>query len=139
VSDALAAAARALARRDFSERDLRGRLARAGVEDKELDGTLEELRRVGLLDDGRFATRRARALAERGKGDRAIRFDLLRRGIDAELVEAALAGLEAEPERAARIVARRGPSAKTARLLLGRGFDRDVAERAAQEGVAPEQ
>jgi SOS response regulatory protein OraA/RecX len=138
VSEALAAATRALARRDYSERGLRDRLARAGIDHGDLDETLEELRRVGLLDDERFAERRARALAERGKGDRAIRFDLRGQGIDAELVEAAVAELEPESERAARIVSLRGSGPKTARLLAGRGFDREAVELAGDDSVAPE-
>jgi len=138
MGEALAAATRALARRDYSERGLRDRLRRSGVEDRELDEALEELRRVGLLDDERFAGRRARALAERGKGDRAIRFDLRRQGLDAELAEAAVAELEPETDRAARIVSRRGTGAKTARLLAGRGFDREAVDLAVEAPVAPE-
>jgi regulatory protein len=138
VGEALAAATRALARRDYSERSLRDRLARAGIDHGELDETLEELRRVGLLDDERFAGRRARALAERGKGDRAIRFDLRRQGVEAELVEGAMADLEPERDRAARIVSRRGAGPKTARLLAGRGFDREAVELAAEAPVAHE-
>jgi SOS response regulatory protein OraA/RecX len=138
VGEALAAATRALARRDYSERGLRERLLRAGIETGELDETLEELRHVGLLDDERFASRRARALAERGKGDTAIRFDLRRQGIDAELIEHSLADLQPERERAERIVSRRGPGPKTARLLASRGFDREAVELAAEEPIAPE-
>ena len=136
MEEALAAATRALARRDYSERGLRERLIRAGVEPGPLEEAITELREVGLLDDERFAGRRARALAERGKGNAAIRMDL--RGIDAELVEDALAELEPERERAARIVSRRGSSPKTARLLASRGFDREVVELAAEAAVAPE-
>jgi regulatory protein len=138
VDEALGAATRALARRDYSERGLRDRLRRAGIEDAELEGALTELRRVGLLDDERFASRRAKALAERGKGDRAIRFDLRRQGVETELAEAAVGELEPERERAARIVSRRGPGAKTARLLAARGFDGDAVDLAAEEAVAPE-
>jgi regulatory protein len=138
VGEALAAATRALARRDYSERGLRERLLRAGIEAGELDETLEELRHVGLLDDERFAGRRARALAERGKGDTAIRFDLRRQGIDAELIESALSDLQPERERAERIVSRRGAGPKTARLLASRGFDREAVELAAEHRIAPE-
>ena len=138
MEEALAAATRALARRDYSERGLRERLIRAGVEPGPLEEAITELREVGLLDDERFAGRRARALAERGKGNAAIRVDLRRNGIDAELVEDALAELEPERERAARIVSRRGSSPKTARLLASRGFDREVVELAAEAAVAPE-
>ena len=138
MEDALAAATRALARRDYSERGLRERLTRAGVEAGELEETIVELRGVGLLNDERFVGRRARALAERGKGNAAIRFDLRRHGVDAELVEEALAGLEPERERAARILSRHGGGPKTARLLASRGFDREVVELAAEAAVAHE-
>jgi regulatory protein len=126
--EALAVATRALARREHSTRELRGRLLRAGVDETDADETLEELQRVGLLDDGRFAQERARVLAERGKGDAAIRFDLERAGLDASQVEGALAALDPEAERAARVVERRGPTPATARLLASRGFDEAVVE-----------
>jgi predicted GNAT family acetyltransferase len=57
--------------------------------------------------------------------------DLERRGVGADLVEAALGGLEPEAERAGRIVARRGTGAGTARYLAGKGFDEEVLEQAA--------
>lgn len=126
--EALAVATRALARREHSTRGLRERLLRAGVAGSEADEVLEELQRVGLLDDGRFARERARALAERGKGDAAIRFDLEHAGVGSDEVEAALAELDPERERAERLVERRGASAATARLLAGRGFDEAVVE-----------
>ena len=37
-----------------------------------------------------------------------------------------MSALEGERERAERIVARRGPGAKTARYLAGKGFSDDV-------------
>jgi SOS response regulatory protein OraA/RecX len=134
VARALELATRALARRDFSERGLRERLVRAGVEEAEADEALRELTHAGLVDDGRFALVRAEALAERGKGNQAIRFDLERQGVGSQEIELALAGLEPERERLERIVRRRGPSAATARLLAGRGFDEEaIGDAVAQE------
>jgi SOS response regulatory protein OraA/RecX len=130
---ALDVATKALARRDFSERGLRERLERAGVDPAETDRVLARLRDDGVLDEARFATSRARALAERGKGDAAIHFDLEAQRLPGDLIEAALAQLEPERVRAERIVSRRGRSPSTARLLAGRGFDPDVVEAA----VAP--
>jgi regulatory protein len=124
--EALAVATRALARREHSRRSLRERLQHAGVGESELESVLEELERVGLLDDARFARERARVLAERGKGDAAIRFDLERAGVGAAEVEDALGQLEPERSRAERVVGRRGGGSATARLLAGRGFDEDV-------------
>jgi regulatory protein len=129
VSDeALAVATRALARREHSTRSLRERLLRAGIESGDAEELLEELQRLGLLDDGRFARERARVLAERGKGDAAIRFDLERAGVEGDEIEAALGALDPERERAARLVERRGATPATARLLAGRGFDEGVVE-----------
>jgi SOS response regulatory protein OraA/RecX len=127
---ALDVATKALAQRDFSERGLRARLERAGVEAAEAEAVLERLRDEGVLDDRRFGTNRAQALAERGKGDAAIRFDLEAQGLPAEVVDEALAALEPERVRAERIVARRGSGPATARLLAGRGFDQEAIEAA---------
>jgi regulatory protein len=124
--EALAVATRALARREHSRRSLRERLLRARVSTEEADEVVEELLRLGLLDDGRFARERARVLAERGKGDAAIRFELDREGVDEAEIEAALAALDPERERAAQLVVRRGATPATARLLASRGFDEDV-------------
>ena len=126
--EALAVATRALARREHSAHGLRERLLRAGVSQTDADDALEELQRVGLLDDDRFANERARVLADRGKGDAAIRFDLERAGVETAAVEAALAELDPESDRAARLVDRRGATPATARLLASRGFDEAVVE-----------
>lgn len=133
-AEALAVATRALARREHSQRSLRERLLRARVSEDEADEIVEELLRLGLLDDGRFARERARVLAERGKGDAAIRSDLGGAGVEAPEIEAALAALDPERERAARLVVRRGATPATARLLASRGFDEDVVAAL----VAPE-
>ena len=125
-TEALGIATRALARREHSVRSLRERLQRAGVTSGDAEAVVEELRHAGLVDDGRFAEERARVLAERGKGDAAIRFELERAGVEAAEIEAALAGLASERERAAALVARRGATLTTARLLAGRGFDEEV-------------
>jgi SOS response regulatory protein OraA/RecX len=135
---ALGVAGRALARRDLSERGLRERLSRAGVAPAGAEEAIGTLRRARLLDDKRFAAARAVGLAERGLGDTAIRFDLDRHGIATTEIEAALAGLEPERERAERIVSRRGAGPATARHLARRGFAEDAVEAASAAPVAPE-
>jgi SOS response regulatory protein OraA/RecX len=135
---ALGVAGRALARRDLSERGLRERLHRAGVAPVGAEEAVAKLRRARLVDDERFAATRALGLAERGLGDAAIRFDLERHGIAAAEIEAALAGLEPECERAQRIVSRRGAGPATGRHLARRGFAEDAVEAAAAAPVAPE-
>lgn len=135
---ALGAAGRVLARRDLSEQRLRERLIRAGIAPAGTEEAVGTLRRAGLVDDERFALARALALAERGLGDAAIRFDLERQGVPAAALEAALAALEPERDRAERIVARRGGGPTTARYLARRGFGEEVIEAAAEVSVAPE-
>lgn len=136
--DALAAGVRALARRDRSEQGLRGVLARRGVREKEREETVATLRLHGALDDGRFAIARAAALAERGLGDAAIAFRLERDGVDQEQSAAALAALEPERDRAARLAGRRGTGARAARWLAARGFAAESIETAIAPSEGPE-
>jgi regulatory protein len=120
--EAMSRAARALARRDLSKRELSERLERSRVAPAARDEAFASLARVGIVDDERLARRRAELLAERGSGDALIRHDLAGRGVAEELVEAALAALEPEHARAARILRKRGSSLKTARFLARKGF-----------------
>jgi regulatory protein len=127
-AEALTAATRALGRRDLSRQALALRLERRGFGAGDRAEALETLERVGLVDDARYARRRAQSLAERGRGDAAIRWQLESEGVAPSLVEEAIASLEHERARAERIVARRGAGPSTARLLAGRGFSEEVVE-----------
>ena len=131
--DPIELAARALQHRDRSRRQLDERLARAGVDDAGRAEALETLERVGYVDDARYALARATALANRGYGDDGIRHLLEADGIGAEVVTGALAALEPEGQRAAEVVARLGPGAKTAASLARKGFGDDAVEAAAGE------
>jgi regulatory protein len=133
--DAVGTALRALRSRDRTTAELDARLRERGVAEHDRHDALESLARAGYVDDERFAHGRAAALAARGSGDALIRDDLERRGLAAELVEAALAGLEPELLRAEAVVSRRGSGPKTGRYLAARGFAGDVVAAAvAQEG-----
>lgn len=125
---ALETALHALRSSDRSAAELEARLQQRGVGEAERAQALETLERIGYVDDERFARQRAERLAERGSGDALIRHDLERRGLAAGLVELALAELEPERDRAARIVERRGRSAKTARYLASHGFGEEALE-----------
>jgi regulatory protein len=126
--DAVETALRALRFRDRTAAELDARLEQRGVDEAARVQALETLERIGYVDDERFAHTRAERLAERGSGDALIRDDLERRGIAAEIVEAALAAIEPERERATRIVERRGPGIKTARYLASKGFGEDALQ-----------
>ncbi|MDW8338303.1 MAG: RecX family transcriptional regulator [Thermoleophilia bacterium] len=126
VEHGLALAAARRARRERATEELAGRRAARGLEPEAIDETLARLHASGLLDDGRYAQARATALAGRGAGDALIRHALEGSGVPVELVEEALAAIEPERERARAIVARRGWSARTARLLRAKGFDEEL-------------
>jgi SOS response regulatory protein OraA/RecX len=121
-------ALRALARHDRSRASLDARLARAGVAAPERADVLTRAERSGLVDDARFAATRARQLAERGAGDLLVLADLARQGIDEHLAREAVATLDAEVDRVAEIVGRRGASPQTLRYLASRGFAEESLE-----------
>ena len=135
-SEALASATKALRHRDVSSARLTQRLEAAAVAPAVRADALEVLARAGLVDDERFAERRAEALAERGFGDEAILHDLERQGVAAELRGHAVAALGDEAVRARGIVARRGAGPKTARYLAAKGFGEDAIEASLDGSVA---
>ena len=104
------------------------RLDAGGVGETERRATIGTLRRAGLLDDARTARARADWLVDRGAGDAMIAADLAERGLDAAAVEATLAELRPERERATAIVARRGATPATLRRLAARGFAEETLE-----------
>jgi SOS response regulatory protein OraA/RecX len=135
--EAMTRAARALARRDLSVRELDNRLERSQVAPAARDEAVARLARVGIVDDERLAQGRAELLAARGSGDALIRHDLAGRGIAEELVEGALAALEPEHARAARILRERGSSPKTARYLARKGFSEESVGDPVAEDAPP--
>jgi regulatory protein len=114
--DAAQAALRALSAADRSRAELEQRLDAKGFTEEEREEALDELERLGYLDDGRTARERARRLAERGYGNAYIRADLEQRGLP---VEEALAELEPESERLERY------AGKGSAWLARRGFAHD--------------
>jgi regulatory protein len=137
-AEALTRATRALRSRDLPGRALDARLERAGFAEHERDAALGTLTRAGLVDDSRYARARAAALAERGRGDAAIAWELERQGVASELVDAALAELAPEAERARALADGLGRTPSTARLLARRGFGADAVESALGGTFAPE-
>jgi regulatory protein len=135
-SEALASATKALRHRDVSSARLTQRLEAAAVAPAVRADALDVLARAGLVDDERFAERRAEALAERGFGDKAILHDLERQGLPAELRQHAVATLADEAVRARGIVARRGSGPKTVRYLAAKGFGEGALEAALDGSVA---
>jgi regulatory protein len=129
-------ALRAVSHREQSTAELDRRLRQRGFAPGLREETLNRLERVGLVDDERYAMRRAESLSERGQGDEAIRWRLERDGVPGETAAKAVAALPPERQRARLVVAAQGTGLRTARELARRGFGEDAVEEALGEVVA---
>lgn len=137
-ADALRAGLTALRYSDHTAETLDRRLTARGVTPAQRETAIETLSRAGLVDDARFAERRAAVLAARGAGNELIRAELESRGVPAEPAAKAIALIEPEEDRARRIVAKEGGSAKVLRKLAAKGFSEDVLERLVADGADTE-
>ena len=118
----------ALSRADHTTATLRAKLAAKGIAPAAREATLATVERAGIVDDARFAQARASLLADRGAGDALIREDLERRGVAGKVIVHAIAMLEPEAARAARILAAEGNTPRTWRRLTAKGFGEDALE-----------
>jgi regulatory protein len=98
------------------------------------------LQEAGYVDDARYASSRAETLARRGYGDEGVRFELERDGVSPEDVDAALASLPSECERALSILRGAKAPRPTIRRLAAKGFSHDsikAALAAVPDGETP--
>ncbi|QWW18960.1 regulatory protein RecX [Schaalia sp. 19OD2882] len=110
VEAAREVALRQLDSRARSSAQLRTAMTSRGFSDEVSDEVIERLTRVGLVDDGAYATALVRErFAASGKVGRALAEDLRRKGITGELAERAMADIdrEDEVERARELVERK--------------------------------
>ncbi len=121
-------ALRALRARDHTVASLDRRLAERGAAPGVRRETVAAARRAGLVDDGRLARERASVLADRGAGNAMIAADLEQRGVPEAEVRSAIALLEPESDRVARIIGTRGRTVKAARYLAAKGFSEEALE-----------
>ena len=100
---------RALARRAFARHDLRRRLLQKQHPPAAVDGALERLAALGLLDDAQFALDYARQKSYRGRGAARLVRDLLAQGVERRVAEdavrTALAAEGVDPTDAIRALA----------------------------------
>jgi len=138
-----AVAERFIAFRPRSEQEVRGRLARAEIDDAVIERIVGELVARGSIDDSSFARQWARGKALNGRsGERLIRKQLMERGVAAGLIDRALA--EELPREDALDAARELAEKRLARIdrheprerkkvqdyLLRRGYSWDVVAQA---------
>jgi regulatory protein len=124
--------------RERSSREVGDFLRRRGYEPEVVDDVIRALREEGLVDDAGYARRfvEDRRLLDQWGNERIAR-DLERRGIERELVDAALAGHGHEEELsvAVELLDRRFPLPfhgdrerdKAWRMLVRRGYEPDLA------------
>lgn len=137
---ALALAYRYLNSRERTQAEMRAHLERKGIDARDVERSIRVLIEHGYLDDARFAHLFVQDKRElEGWGADRIRQVLRTRGIDAEVVEEALAeheqDSEGEVERALAVLRRRFPSPPRERrerdralgMLLRKGYDSEHA------------
>jgi regulatory protein len=138
LQDALDRAYRYLGQRDRTEREIRTRLERAGVEAGTAEDAVRTLTELAYLDDARFAVRFAQDKRElEAWGAERIERRLSALGVDRDHIRAALADQEAGTElgRAMTLLRRRFPALTNDRrsrdralgVLLRKGYEPDLA------------
>jgi regulatory protein len=99
---------RLLTARSRTRAELAGQLTKRGYPDDVSVRVLDRLAAVGLVDDADFAEQWVRSRRQNaGKGKRALAAELRTKGVDGDVIAAALAGIDAgaERERAEQLVA----------------------------------
>jgi regulatory protein len=133
---------RLLTARARTRAELASQLAKRGYPDDVSAQVLDRLAEVGLVDDADFAEQWVRSRrVNAGKGKRALAAELRTKGVDNEVITAALADIDAgtERERAEQLVRDKlrrerlgdGDDAKVMRRLVGmlarRGYHQSMA------------
>ncbi|MCI2421884.1 recombination regulator RecX [Saccharopolyspora sp. K220] len=139
---------RLLAVRARSRSELRQALLRKGIDEDIADGVLQKFVDAGLVDDASFAEEWVHSRQQhQGLGRKALGFELRRKGVDEQLVAAALSTVDgdAEVERARELVQRKlrtmttlDQTAKMRRLvgmLARKGYSEGLAFRVVREEV----
>lgn len=121
-----------LARREYSQRELRARLERAGCDDGESESALCRLREQHYQDDDRFGAMVVRTRVGQGYGPDRIRAELRSHGLSDGAIRGLLDGAEADWHAIARAQVRKkyggkppvdhAERGKRAAFLLRRGF-----------------
>ena len=144
---------RLLTARARTRADREGQLAKRGYPDDVSQRVLDRLTQVGLIDDADFAEQWVRSRrANAGKGKRALAAELRTKGVNNDVITAALDGIDAgaERQRAEKLVRDRlrreklgdDDDAKIARRLVGmlarRGYSQTMAFDVVKDELANE-
>lgn len=133
--DVDAAAAMFLARRDYSRKELRGKLLKKELPSDLVDEVLDEYASRGWLDDARFAELQSQILARKEWGPAQIQAKLVHHGVERSVARTAVEALEVVWEEVARerVSGRflKGEAAKAYRHLVQRGFSAGISRKVA--------
>ena len=139
---------RLLTARARTRAELAGQLAKRGYPDDISTKVLDRLAQVGLVDDADFAEQWVRSRrVNAGKGKRALAAELRTKGVDNDVITAALDGIDAgaERERAEQLVRAKlrrekldGDETKVARRLVAMLARRGYSETMAFDVVTTE-
>jgi regulatory protein len=124
---------RLLTARARTRAELEGQLAKRGYPGDVSASVLDRLTHVGLIDDEDFAEQWVRSRhVNAGKGKRALAAELRTKGVDPEVIDAALADIDADAERtrAEQLV-----RDKLRREKFGDPGDRDAEQKVARRLV----
>ena len=137
MTDPLAVAYAYLNTRERTVAEVRRKLSDAGVEPDAVEPAIAELREQSYLDDARFARLFVQDKRQlEGWGNERVEEGLRRRGIDRELISAALTDEDGgELERALDVLRRRFPHPPRTRrdrdralgVILRKGYDAELA------------
>lgn len=127
AEQARAVCLRLLTARARTRAELEAQLAKRGYPDEISTPVLDRLTDVGLIDDEDFAEQWVRSRrANAGKGKRALAAELRNKGVDGEVIDAALADIDAGAER---VRAEQLVRDKLRREKLGDTQDRDAQNK----------
>jgi regulatory protein len=116
-------------RRPHFHRELQQKLQSRGFPPDEVEEALQEMVRLGLLDDLEHAQALAAgSMSRKGFGPRRIRLELHRRGVEEDVVDTVLARVFEDPEeellRARAVAERKGLGGQVDKDRLARHLDR---------------
>lgn len=88
-------------RREYCRKEIAAKLARMDISDSERDGIMEKLCREKYIDEQRYASAFARDKSRlQGWGPRKISFALAAKGIERDMIDAALGSIDSEASSA---------------------------------------
>ena len=132
-----------VARRPHFRRELEEKLSRRGFPGDEIEATLVELARLGLIDDLAHARNLAAGpMTRKDFGPRRVRIELMRRGVDEGVADSVVAESFSDPgeefRRAREATRKKGEaramdSARLARHLDRKGYSKSVILRILEE------